>query len=170
MQRFTSAIRTSIESGNWYAALFLALTMPDICSKLETPTSGSSGVRYKAWFDKFLSGTYTRNIMGNDTIFMSSGDCWALRCSLLHEGSDDIGEQSARETLARFHFTTLGSHRIRIENVLVLNTANFCEEMCQAVESWIIAVAALPEVQERIAAMIEVKTETFSPHNGIRIG
>ena len=170
MQRFTSAIRTSIQSENWYAAIFLALTMPDICSKLETPTSGSSGPRYKAWFDKFLAGTYTSNIMGRESIFMTSGDCWALRCSLLHEGSDDIGQQNARETLARFHFTTLGSHRIRIDNVLVLNTANFCEEMCQAVESWLIAVATKPEVQERIATMIEVKTGAFSPSFGVRLG
>jgi hypothetical protein len=118
MERFVSAIRNSIQSENWYAALFLALAMPDICSKLEQPESGNSGPRYRAWFETYLSPVNTRDIMGQTVVFMSAGDCWALRCSLLHEGSDDIGEQRARETVSRFRFTTLGSHRIKINDVL----------------------------------------------------
>jgi hypothetical protein len=170
MERFTSAIRISLSSQNWYAALFLALAMPDICTKLETPSSGTSGPRYKEWFDRYLRAIYTKDIMGRQTVFMTAGDCWALRCSLLHEGSDDIGEQRARETLSRFRFTTVGSHRIRIEKVLVLNVSRFCEEFCQAVESWSNDVASNKSVRDRIASMIEIQLGPFSPHPGIQIG
>ncbi len=34
MERFTRAIEKSIKSENWYAALTLALTIPDICGRL----------------------------------------------------------------------------------------------------------------------------------------
>jgi hypothetical protein len=170
MKQFTSAIRSSLSSQNWYAALFLALATPDICAKLETPSSGISGPRYMAWFDRYLRSIYTIEIMGRQTVFMTAGDCWALRCSLLHEGSDDIGEQRAKETLSRFRFTTVGSHRIRIEQVLVLNVSLFCEEFCQAVESWSKDVASNRSVRDRIASMVEIQLGPFSPHPGIRIG
>lgn len=107
--------------------------------------------------------------MGHEAIFMTSGDCWALRCSLLHEGSDDIGEQRARETLSRFRFTTLGVHHIRIDKVLVLNTARFCEEVCQGVEAWTKDVATNGEVQGRIKLVVSVEHSHFSPHPGVQI-
>ncbi len=101
---------------------------------------------------------------------MTAGDCWALRCSLLHEGTDDVGEQRARETVARFRFTTLGSHRIKVEDVLVLDTACFCEEVCTAVEAWSKDVSTIPDVQRRIAGMVTIEHAAFSPHPGVRIG
>lgn len=169
MHQLVAAIRTSISAENWYAALFLALAMPDICAKLEQPTSGSSGPRYRTWFDKYLSPLNTQNIMGREVMFMTAGDCWALRCSLLHEGTDDVGEQQARETVSRFRFTSLGSHRIKVEDVLVLNTARFCEEVCAAVEAWNKDVAASPGIQRRIDEIITVEHGAFSPYPGVRI-
>ena len=144
--------------------------MPDICSKLEQPESGNSGPRYRAWFEKYLSPVNTVDIMGRTVVFMSAGDCWALRCSLLHEGSDDVGEQRARETISRFRFTTLGSHRTKIGDVLVLNTARFCEEICQAVEAWSGDMQASQAVQERIRLAVKIEHEGFSPQPGVRIG
>lgn len=34
---FTNAVKNSLEQENWYSALTLALTLPDICGKLENP-------------------------------------------------------------------------------------------------------------------------------------
>jgi len=170
MKRLTSAVRDSLKAQNWYGALFLTLALPDICTKLESPNSGSSGPRYRAWFDRYLRAVYTRDIMGRQTVFMTAGDCWALRCSVLHEGTDDVGEQRSRETLARFRFTTKGSHRIRIENVLVLDVASFCEEFCRAVETWAEDMKANDAVRHRMLSMIEVQSEPFTPYPGVRIG
>ncbi|CAG0943683.1 hypothetical protein ANRL1_01446 [Anaerolineae bacterium] len=170
MNRFTSAIRTGIQTENLYAALFLALTMPDICSKLEHAESGSSGPRYRAWFERYLLPNYTMSIMGHKTVFMTSGDCWALRCSLFHEGSDDMGEQKAKETVSRFRFTTRDCHLIKINDVLVLNIARFCEEVCKAVEAWASDVTAVAAVQERIRSAVSVAEESFLPSPGVRIG
>ena len=170
MQQLIAAIRGSLQSENWHAALFLSLAIPDICSKLENPESGNSGPRYRAWFDRFLAPLNKTNIMGHEVTFMTAGDCWALRCSLLHEGTDDVGEQRARETISRFRFTTLGSHRIKIENVLVLNTARFCEEVCAAAEAWGNEVQGNAEVQQRIAGIVKIEHGAFSPYPGVRIG
>ena len=42
MQRFTSAIEQALADKNWYGALTLALTLPDICGKMENPQERSS--------------------------------------------------------------------------------------------------------------------------------
>lgn len=170
MQQFVVAIRNSLENQNWHAALFLSLAMPDICAKLEKPESGNAGPRYRNWFDKYLASINKTNIMGHDVTFMTAGDCWALRCSLLHEGSDDVGEQRAMETVSQFRFTTMGVHRIKVGQVLVLNVARFCEEVCQAVEAWSRGVENNPEVQGRINGIVAIEHQSFPLHSGGSIG
>ncbi|WP_444932878.1 hypothetical protein [Microbulbifer sp. JTAC008] len=136
MERFTNSIRKNLETENWYGALFMALTMPDICGKITYPEIEYSGPRYKEWFNANLSQINKSNIMGKEVVFLTASDCWALRCSLLHAGTDDITEQRAQEVLEKFEFTTLGMHRIHINNILTLNIKAFCNEVIQAVEAW----------------------------------
>jgi hypothetical protein len=42
MKRFTDAGRSSLKEGNNYAALSLALMLPDICASLEDPGPNKS--------------------------------------------------------------------------------------------------------------------------------
>ena len=46
MRHFISAVNKSLENENWYAALFIALTLPDICGKIQYPYLNSSEKRY----------------------------------------------------------------------------------------------------------------------------
>jgi hypothetical protein len=157
MQQFLISIRNSLNDKNWHAALFLALSMPDICSKLETPEQVNGGLRYRAWFDKYLASINMNSIQGTKTIFMSAGDCYALRCAILHEGSADVIEQRARETVTNFRFTTMAMHRVKNGNVLVLNVARFCEEVCRAVESWCADVQNSQEVIDRMTDVLNIE-------------
>lgn len=168
MKRFTSAIRQCLAEENWYAAPYLSLAMPDTCAKLEDPDAPRAGSRYMAWFDRYLSSLNKMTVLGHESTFMTASDCWALRYSVLHEGKDDDGEQRSRATVARFQFTTLGSHRCKINDVLVLNIGRFCEEICVAVEQWAENTRSIPGIQSRIANMVAVHTSTFSPTPGVR--
>ncbi|SRR6266849_1921867 len=170
MQRLVTAIEQSVESQNWYAAIYVALTMPDVCAKLETPDGGRPGYRYKDWFNRYLARTYTSTIGGQEVVFLSAADCWALRCSILHEGSEDITEQQARDVLRRVCFTTLGPHLIKANDTLTVNVAAFCREFCQGVERWIADVAGNAGVQRRMGAMVTIREGPFSPIPGVQIG
>jgi hypothetical protein len=57
MKRFTDAIAKAIADQNGLAATALALTMPDICGRMEHPKHGSEG-RYKAWWDEYMLKYY----------------------------------------------------------------------------------------------------------------
>ncbi len=169
MERFTQAIDKSIETGNWYSALTLALTIPDICGRLSYPElARKSQKRYEKWFDEYVLHHYKSPFHGEGFTFMSGGDCYALRCALLHEGRDDITSQKARrDVLSRIIFSTTGSHRLHINGMLVLNLQAFCSEICQGVESWHEDYQDSSDVQNAIKELLKIHTQGFSPSFGI---
>jgi hypothetical protein len=142
MERFTSAIRKCLDSQNWYGALFIALAMPDICGIIEYPhlKKGTKSIKcYKHWFDTYLSKYYTRDINGKHVVFMTASDCYALRCSLIHMGIDDVSMQPAREIISRFAFVEGSAnefHCVKFKDLLVLKVAIFCEDVIKAINEW----------------------------------
>lgn len=214
MDNLINAIKKAMDERNWYAALYMALCLPDICGKIDEPRS-KSGRRYKNWFNKYLKHRYTdreipkpdfsqcknaeetlkiwnfyKNVMvpqteetirltrkgteacleGDDEMhdklmkrvreiqldessftrefeWLSASDCWALRCAVLHETTDDLSGQDAQERLNRLHFRTpkyLPDGRIvgRVhknlssEMSLQVQIDIFCNDILDAVEVW----------------------------------
>ena len=166
MERFLHSIEQSVKTENWYAALVMALAIPDICGWLETPKVGSQK-RFEAWFDKYLLPNYKSPFHGTDYTFLSGNDCYALRCALLHEGTDEVLRQRARDVVTRFAFSTTGSHCCMFESVLLLNVQEFCAELCAATRQWIQDVAANQDVQERLKELLQVRTEGFMVLPGV---
>ena len=168
MENFIKALEKCIEDKNWYAALFIMLTLPDICGKIEYPEK-SSTQRYKEWFERYLGPYYTRQIGPKDrgTIhkFLSGSDCYALRCALLHEGTDEIGEQKAREALERFHFTEPPPngciHLNQVGKVLQLQVDKFATEMIQAIRSWMSDISCDNEKQTRLSKLMKIYKVRF---------
>jgi hypothetical protein len=169
VKKFTDAIRLSIKNCNWYAAIFMALTMPDICGKLEQPDKKTKD-RYIEWYNQYLLKTNTMSLFNKETVLLSGNDCYALRCSVLHEGSDVVSTQEIHEILSKIHITTLGSHMIKINNILSIDVSKFCEEMCQAVEKWYDDIKNVEIIVERISNVLEIKENGFSPIPGAFIG
>ncbi len=168
MDAFVQATRQSMAAKNWYASLFVALSMPDICGKLENPDQFSSE-RYKGWFDKYMAEHYTSRI-GPDRrehVFLSAADCYALRCSFLHEGEDELGGQRCREVLERIHFVApvqnMTIHCNQMNNVLQVQVDIFCEEICGGVIRWLEDVTGNPDVQQRIASLAKI----YSPFDPV---
>ena len=106
IDRYLDSIIKSLESKNWYAALFTALAIPDICGDLEQPSEKSSRVRYVNWYNKYMLPQYsvTMPSLREPHVFLSGDDCYALRCSLLHQGTGDIGKQKVSTTLESVRF------------------------------------------------------------------
>ncbi|MGF6697856.1 hypothetical protein OKW38_002468 [Paraburkholderia sp. MM5496-R1] len=170
MQRFTNAIRDSVQNQNWYGALTLALTLPDVCGKLEN-LNGGSQARYTAWFATWLEPTYTYHVGPTRVrqIFLNGNDCYALRCSYLHEGAGNIEHQRAREALDRFHFITPPPngnkvHCNRADNTLQLQVDIFSLDVANAVDRWAEAVAGNAEIRERMRSLLVI----HDSYNGVR--
>lgn len=160
MKRFIDAGRAAVANGNQYAALSLALTLPDICASLEDPGPGKAHARYVAWFSKWAAQHFGA--------FLSAEDCFQLRCSLIHSGSAEI-EETKKAGVDKFEFLSdaNASHLIamngnRVNGVLqpsivVLNTNRFCEAIYQASEAWDASIAHNEKLQAAKGALLVIK-------------
>ena len=163
MQHSIAAVRKASSDENPHAALTLALTLPDVCASLESSDGRTTGAKYAAWWDTYLLPTYTIQIGSPpvEHVFLTGGDCYALRCAVLHQGLDDVSEQNARQVLEKFHFvqprnSNVVIHRNQAGLALNLQVDIFCEEICQGVEAWLCAIGARQDVLDRIEALMKI--------------
>jgi len=141
MEHLTNAVRLAVGGSNWYAALSLALTLPDICGGLESPKK-TSRARYVEWCNSYLVPRYTLRVGadGRERVFLHGKDCYALRCAVLHEGSDIVGH-SASEALDSFLLVAPRDgwtvHCNQSGTKLLLQVDLFCEDICKGVDEWL---------------------------------
>ncbi|MCK4368107.1 MAG: hypothetical protein KAV68_00325 [Dehalococcoidales bacterium] len=174
MKNLLSAVKEALEQGNWYAALFMALALPDICGNIQYPQLKSEQ-RYVQWFNKYPGCKYIHEVGadGQKHVFLSGEDCYALRCSLLHEGSDVISHQRCRKVLDSFLFLTKGSHcnycDVNGRTFLQLNVGEFYKDICNAVENWLDDIASDNSIQKELSNMITIHTSGVTK-DGIHFG
>lgn len=168
MENILASINQSLSDKNWYVALFVTLTLPDICGKLENPTKNSS-TRYIEWFEANM-----QSYKG----FLSGKDCYALRCAVLHEGTDDITEQRIKEVLDYCVFLTSGPHLNLFKDCyfgsekvsfLQINVSQFCNDLCKSVKDWLSKVKKDRSIMESMTEAIEIHNPGFV-HKGIKFG
>jgi len=165
MQHLLDSLTRALANKNWYAALFMALTLPDICGKIQYPEVSSSETRYVQWFEKYLGNKYTREVgpSREKDVFLSGEDCYALRCSLLHEGIDVISHQRCKKVLDSFLFVASGGIHCNYfsfangHTFLQLSVKKFCEDVCASVQTWLNDVASDNTIQKRLSETIKIE-------------
>lgn len=174
MNEFTEAIDRSAAAGNWYGALFVALSLPDICGKIDQPGENSSQRRYAAWFDKYIRPKYTHQVGANrqEQVFLNGTDCYALRCAYLHEGSDNVSLQRAKnKAVEKFHFIVAPKdctiHCNMINTKLQLQVDIFCEDIKQGVLEWLRDIQ--PDAAKSAATKSLLRIQFPDSNGGIRI-
>ncbi|MFJ4711275.1 hypothetical protein [Streptomyces sp. NPDC088785] len=157
MEGFFNGLEQAVKGSNWHAALVMALTLPDICVKVSDPERKTSRSRYAAWFEVYVAPTYTRYVGAStdreEVKFLSGKDCYALRCALLHEGSDKTTAHEVRDALDDFHFCTPGRlgnsvHMNKSGRALNLMVDTFALDMLAGARTW---WATLPSEEQDAA-------------------
>jgi hypothetical protein len=141
MTKYKQALEHAVNSENWYAAMTLSLTLPDICGAIDKPGKYNSRERYSEWFDRFLGGEYSMTKPdGSRNYFMTGGDCYALRCAFLHEGSADVSKKRAenivKDTFILHHSKVVALHKIRQGGKLLIDMKVFCFDIISGVTKW----------------------------------
>ncbi|HEE0644382.1 TPA: hypothetical protein R6351_005327 [Klebsiella pneumoniae] len=164
MENFIKAIQTSIEGKNWYSVLFISLTLPDICGKIDTPSSNSSKTRTIEWCDKYLTPLYTvrLGIAREEHILLGGADFYALRCAYLHEGSDDVTTQKARQHIDKFRFIQpltdgLCIHNNKNHNTLQLQVDEFGKDIIKAVLNWLDDIKDDPAKKAEVDSLLNIE-------------
>ncbi|WP_394886447.1 hypothetical protein ACG873_18175 [Mesorhizobium sp. AaZ16] len=91
------------------------------------------------------------------SLFLPAEDLYALRCAMLHSGSDNAEEQRAAQTLKRYCFIAPGPYTVhnnsglddRGNRVLQLQVDIFCKDIADKVDEWDTTVAGNAAIQSR---------------------
>lgn len=174
MKEIIESIKKSLDSENYQAALFISLSIPDICGQLEVPGIGN-GVGARKWFDEYLAPRYHPKSLYDSmlitnpeytatltdgvikafkatppTVTFTSKQFWDLRNAFLHNASA-IGKKIT------VHLTHSISHMNEFDGELQLSAIVLCRDIIQAAEKWINDMAANPDVAKRISETVQVK-------------
>ena len=100
---YVNDIRCSLKNKCYFAALSLALTLPDICGIAEFPNKLVSE-RYVEWYDKYLGAYMTqgKDDLGGNNPWLSGEIVYNLRNTYLHQGNPGIASDKVKEEVNQF--------------------------------------------------------------------
>ncbi|MBR7033053.1 MAG: hypothetical protein IKI03_05430 [Clostridia bacterium] len=103
--RWIEDMNRALDHECYFAALAIALMLPDICGMAKYHSKGKA--RYIDWFDEYV-GRYEKS-PGDDTMPYLSGEVvYSLRCSFLHQGTPNIQKEDIKnEEICKIDFFRL---------------------------------------------------------------
>lgn len=161
---YINDIHKSLDNGIYHGALTVALTLPDICSKLQYPDM-NTGERYSHWFSKYVKDRYTYFVGANfeKHIFLDENDAYALRCAFLHQGETNIEKQRARKVLTNFAFIQPRNggfiHNNKFNSTLQLQIDIFCLDIVSGVKRWLEDNKNSEEINQRASNIMTISNE-----------
>ena len=156
MEQILNEIQMALSARLYFVALAMTLTLPDICSGLESPDGETSGPRYKAWYTTNLSAQFP---------WLTDVDCYSLRCGVVHQGR--FG--NPRMQYGRVIFTLPDGRGNTFTNC-ILNDAyttdavGFCRAMVDAVRRWFAAAQTNPIVQGNLPRLVQIRPQGMAPY------
>ncbi|WP_345831021.1 hypothetical protein AAGR22_06660 [Erwinia sp. HDF1-3R] len=185
MKQLVDSIQNTLNSKNWLSALYMAITLPDICAATENVVSGN-GARYRDWFNRYMKKKYDSanyyeyveayhperiKILPQEIldgykkeptkVKFTAESCWALRNATLHEGMDEDKLKKFRITvpdaLNNVHHLT----HDKTGGIVQIDASIFCEDIIEAVKAWEIDMASRPEVITKLGKMIRIRDQRF---------
>ena len=136
-------IRAALSAELYNCALIMALTLPDICGKVEYPKENAKK-RYVEWFSVYakpfftVSATKFPEETPVDVTWLSPEECWALRCAVFHSGNYET--EYIKLTDIRIHAHKRNeknySHMSRDSRYADLDGILLCENLCVAAEQY----------------------------------
>ncbi|ENS4826508.1 hypothetical protein ACE1FV_005385, partial [Klebsiella pneumoniae] len=89
-------------------------------------------------------------------------DFYALRCAYLHEGSDDVTTQKARQHIDKFRFIQpltdgLCIHNNKNHNTLQLQVDEFGKDIIKAVRNWLDDIKDDPAKKAEVDSLLNIE-------------
>jgi hypothetical protein len=168
MQHLVQGVREAVAREGWYAALALALTLPDTCAAIEGHPQGRQ--RYIAWAERYARPHFSAI---DGTPFLRSDELYRLRNAFLHAGTFEVDEHDPQQPdLATAMFEVLNQVRLFVPAVATsrqigrtpasarthysTGVPDFCEAICRAVEDWLTATRDNAVVRAAVERMLRI--------------
>ena len=133
MEELFNHIELASKNNAYWVALIGILTLPDICSSLESQDGYATKQKCIDWFDKWVSTKYFINgeYRLNGTI------CYSYRCAIVHQGKA-IHRNMNYDKIIFLHPKTKGinMHMTIAQNTLSININEFISEVITSAKEW----------------------------------
>ncbi|MBS1520491.1 MAG: hypothetical protein JST50_05815 [Bacteroidetes bacterium] len=144
MEEIFNQIRNAISCKLYYSALFMTVTIPDICSALQSENNKTTRDKYKNWFNKYIPKLAPNKYGMKGQL--KDEDLYLIRCSLLHQGQTNNQKDykrllfiepdtTAYKGLNSIHCCVIGSDSP--EKSLLIDIVKFCDDMIKGGEEWL---------------------------------
>lgn len=174
--QFTRSIEDSLILKNYFAALIMALTLPDICCSLADENKKTTGKKYSNWFKNYVGHHYTSQIGSNmeEIIFLSGEECFALRCTYLHKGTNNIEDEKIVKDYmnksSKIEFVAeMNSDCVKMNDILLLKLELFCYRIIEGVTKWLKDSEGNDIINSHMKEIPKIYTKGFSPIPGVFI-
>ncbi len=149
-------IQNGLRGGMYYAALVVALTVPEFCAALQCEGGGGGADKYMEWFTANLGHRYPN---------LTPDDCYSLRCSVLHQGRmGRPGMQYSRVLFTVPNAQNNVFHNNIINDALNLDVIQFCEDFIRAALLWYDATRNDEHVVANISNLVRFRPEGLAPY------
>lgn len=148
IDRIISDCEKALDHDLYFAALNLALTLPDICAKAKYPNEKNNKKRYVDWYEEYL-GQYEKGPRfsdeKDDMPYQSGEVIYSLRCSMLHQGTPNVEESKCNITKFVLIVEKKKPHNIYScdvrqmsdnERELSLNVRTLCWKICAVAKNY----------------------------------
>jgi hypothetical protein len=157
MKDVLAQIRQALGADLYYLALFTALTMPDICGAIDAEDGNASPRKYAEWFDKYVAPKYEG--------FLTGEDCYAFRCSLLHQGTLRSHKgQYSRLIFVEPSATTNVFHNNILNDALNIDIRIFCNDIIAGAIQWLNEVEDTERFKTNFEKCVRRHPEGLSPY------
>jgi len=142
-------VRQALAGECWFAALSLALALPDICGMVEFP-GASVAERYIGWYDRYVGRSLSGDGVADQTPYPSGEVVYNLRNTFLHQGAPTVVGEKVKEARNRLdRFTLMLGDGTRLHTMamtvnvrdvavrtLVVDATWLCATLCDSAESY----------------------------------
>jgi len=157
METIFDEIEGCLAAGLYYAAVSIALTIPDLCAALRHPVGhvkGSNKAGYQKWWSENLAHQYPE---------LTLSDVYSLRSGITHNGRFGGG------SFSRVIFTPISrivTHRNTVNDALNLDAATFCGDIVAAAVKWFERpdVQADKNVARNMVRIVQYHPNGFLPY------
>ncbi len=156
VQTMLQQISAATANGLYFLALVGALTVPDVCTGLESPNGLTSGPKYRAWFDQWVAPSYGGSMSGHD--------CYGLRCSLLHQGTAHPHKGLYQRVILVEPGPIGVFHNNVLNDALSLDIPTFVADMSAGVLAWLASVQATAIYQANLQNFFTRHANGIAPY------
>lgn len=149
MQHLVDDVRKAVDAQCWYAALTLALVLPDACAKIDLPGQ-NVGSRYVAWAGRY----FVPYVTAGGRPFVTGRELYRLRCAFCHAGDLEVEDHVPVEAepgeamfevlneVVLFANAVVPSRAMSSSNEArrtsyVVSVGELCGWICSAAEDWL---------------------------------